>query len=65
MDIFNLHWNVHRDNHKFLVGGHSFLNCDRDFAVIEKRKRLTKCNVPEDLKSMIESVKLTNPFKVA
>lgn len=29
-------------NHKLLVGGHSFLNCDRDFAVIEKRKRLTK-----------------------
>lgn len=51
-------------NHKFLVGGHLFLNCDRDFAAIEKRKRVTKCNVPEDLKSMIENVKLTHPFKV-
>lgn len=26
-------------NHKFLVGGHSFLSYYRDFAVIEKRKR--------------------------
>uniref|UniRef100_A0A1B6KHW1 DUF7869 domain-containing protein n=1 Tax=Graphocephala atropunctata TaxID=36148 RepID=A0A1B6KHW1_9HEMI len=51
-------------NHKFLVGGHSFLNCDRDFAAIEKRKRVTKCIVPEDLKSMIENVKLSNPFIV-
>lgn len=51
-------------NHKFLVGGHSFLNCDRDFAAIEKRKRVTKCNVPEDLKAMIENVKVSNPFKV-
>lgn len=51
-------------HHKFLVGGHSFLNCDRDFAAIEKRKRVTKCNVPEDLKLMKENVKLTQPFKV-
>lgn len=51
-------------NHKFLVWGHSFLNCDRDFTAIIKRKRVTKCNIPEDLKSMIENIKLTNQFKV-
>lgn len=30
-------------NQKFLVSGHSFLSCDRDFAHIEKRKRVEKC----------------------
>lgn len=28
-------------NHKFLVSGHSFLDCDRDFALIEKWKRVS------------------------
>ena len=32
-------------NHKYLVFGHSFLSCDRDFAQIEKRKRVEKCEV--------------------
>lgn len=35
-------------NHKFLVSGHTFLPCDRDFAMIEKRKRVTKVFVPKD-----------------
>ena len=51
-------------NHKFLVGGHSFLNCDRDFALIEKHKRLLKCIVPNDLKTLIQDVKEIKPFIV-
>lgn len=50
--------------HKFLVAGHSFLDCDRDFAVIEKRKRVSKCYVPQDLKKLIEEVREKNPFIV-
>lgn len=51
-------------NHKYLVSGHSFMSCDRDFAQIEKRKRQEKCEVPMDLvRMMIAAVKKT-PFLV-
>lgn len=50
--------------HKFLVSGHSFLPCDRDFALIEKRKRVCKAFVPEELHPIIESSTHTNKFKV-
>ena len=52
-------------NHKFLVPGHSFLSCDRDFALIEKRKRVTKCIVPEDVKIMIQEARDVQPFNVS
>ncbi|KAJ4429631.1 hypothetical protein ANN_21832 [Periplaneta americana] len=32
-------------SHKFLVSGHSFLPCDRDFAMIEKRKRVKELEI--------------------
>ncbi|KAJ8967796.1 hypothetical protein NQ317_012692 [Molorchus minor] len=51
-------------NHKFLVSGHSFLSCDRDFAQIEKRKRLEKCEVPFDLLRLIATATPNNPFIV-
>lgn len=51
-------------DHKFLVAGHTFLDCDRDFAVIEKRKRVSMCYIPEDLKKMIETVRDKYPFVV-
>lgn len=41
-------------DHRFLVSGHSFLECDQDFAVIEKTKR--KCNrvfVPDDRSNVV------------
>lgn len=50
--------------HKFLVSGHSFLQCDRDFALIEKRKRKVKAMVPEDLKDIILSSSHTGRFEV-
>ncbi|KAF6209332.1 hypothetical protein GE061_015079 [Apolygus lucorum] len=49
-------------DHKFLVSGHSFLPCDRDFGIIEKRKM--KSFVPEDLHEVIRSANTVNPFKV-
>lgn len=51
-------------NLKFLVSGHSFLSCDRDFAQIEKRKRLEKCEVPIDLVRLMTSATPNNPFIV-
>lgn len=50
--------------HKYLVSGHSFLSCDRDFAQIEKRKRLDKCEVPMDLVRLMVSATPKNPFMV-
>ncbi|KAL4152779.1 hypothetical protein QTP88_000612 [Uroleucon formosanum] len=51
-------------NHKYLVSGHSFLSCDRDFAQIEKRKRVEKCEVPMDLVKLIVHATPNNPFIV-
>lgn len=33
------------------MSGHSFLPCDRDFGVIEKRKKRRKSFIPEDLQT--------------
>ncbi|KAK5644641.1 hypothetical protein RI129_005941 [Pyrocoelia pectoralis] len=41
--------------HRYLVSGHSFLKCDRDFVFIEKRKRRYSPMVPEDLYDVILS----------
>lgn len=51
-------------NHKFLVSGHSFLSCDRDFAQIQKRKRVEKCQVPMDLVCLMAHATPNNPFIV-
>lgn len=51
-------------NHKFLVKGHTYLACDRDFALIEKRKRVTKAYLPSDLEEMIKTTRHDNPFNV-
>ncbi|KAJ4433554.1 hypothetical protein ANN_15863 [Periplaneta americana] len=45
--------------------GHSFLSCDRDFALIEKRKRVTKCIVPKNVKDMIQESRQVKPFTVS
>lgn len=54
----------HTVDHKFLVSGHSFLSCDRDFAQIEKRKKVCKCIVPKDLVEMIANARNVQPFVV-
>lgn len=48
---------------KFLVSGHSYLPCDRDFSQIEKRKRVTKAFTPGNIKDMIVNACHKSPFK--
>lgn len=49
---------------KFLCSGHSFLPCDRDFALIEKRKKVCKVFVPSQWKYVIADARLEKPFEV-
>ena len=49
-------------NRKFLVSGHSFLPCDRDFALIEKKKKVATFHIPSDVIQMIKSARTTSPF---
>lgn len=49
---------------KYFVSGHSFMPCDRDFGLIEKRKRLSKAMVPDDLYKIIAESRPSKPFKV-
>lgn len=49
---------------KFLVSGHSFMPCDRDFALIEKRKKVSQAFVPLDLHSIVKSARYTPPFNI-
>lgn len=51
-------------NQKFLVSGHSFLPCDRDFALIERQRKKAKAMVPSDWKYVIASAKLNKPFSI-
>ena len=52
----------HEVQHKFVVPGHSYLSCDRDFAIIEKRKRVEKCEVPLDLVRVLCNACHKKPF---
>lgn len=47
-----------------MVRGNSYLENDRDFALIEKRKKSSTVLLPEDWATVIEGANLTNPFKV-
>lgn len=47
------------------MSGNSFLSCDRDFAQIEKCKRVEKCKVPVDLVKFIVDETPNNPFTAA
>ena len=49
---------------RFLLSGHSFLQCDSDFAFIEKRKRVTKAFIPSDLFKIVQESKVVKPFRV-
>lgn len=53
-------------DHKFLVSGHSHMECDIDHSTIEKAKKKTtmKINHPYDWVQLIRSCKRTNPFLV-
>lgn len=49
---------------KFLISGHSYLTCDRDFAQIEKRKRVVKNYTLENIEKMIREARHQRPFNV-
>ncbi|CAH1114807.1 unnamed protein product [Psylliodes chrysocephalus] len=49
---------------KFFVSGYSIMACDRDFALIEKRKRTLKSFVTNDLHDVVRSSKYSRPFSV-
>jgi hypothetical protein len=50
--------------HKFPVKGHTFFSCDRDFALIEKRKRVCKAYTLNDIAEVITSAANKNPVIV-
>ncbi|KAL4153315.1 hypothetical protein QTP88_001148 [Uroleucon formosanum] len=54
----------HEINQKFLSTGHSFLPCDRDFALIEKQKKTAKVLVPSQWKYVIANARLEKPFRI-
>ncbi|KAJ4430817.1 hypothetical protein ANN_19408 [Periplaneta americana] len=49
---------------RFLVSGHSFLPCDSDFALIERRKKVTKVYIPSELQQIVQEAKMVKPFQV-
>lgn len=49
--------------HKFLVTGHSFSSADRDFAIIEKRAKVSRMETVEDVVKVISEARPTKPFK--
>ena len=53
-------------DHKFLISGHTHMECDVDHAVIEKAKKKTtmKISYPYDWVQLIRGCKTVNPFKV-
>ncbi|KAG8321953.1 hypothetical protein J6590_035818 [Homalodisca vitripennis] len=44
--------------------GHSFLPCDRDFALIERCKKTATLQVPQHVWTMIENARPSKPFHV-
>lgn len=48
--------------HKYPVKWHLFLSCDRDFVLIEKRKKNCKAYTIKDLVEIILSAGHKNPF---
>lgn len=50
-------------DHKFLQVGHSFSASDRDFALIEKRWKTSKCQVMEDVEAVIKEARPSRRFK--
>lgn len=51
--------------HTFPVRGHSFLPCDRDFGITEKKKRkMERVYIPEQWIELIEGARRRNPFDI-
>lgn len=56
---------IKKVQHKFLVPGHTFLPCDRNFGVIEAAKRrATSVFVPDDWCKLVQGARRKTPFHV-
>ena len=50
---------------KFLASGHTYLPCDRDFGLIEKKKRgVSHIFVPDEWIDLVKKARVKKPFKV-
>ncbi|XP_059424654.1 uncharacterized protein LOC132159083 [Carassius carassius] len=49
---------------KFIVSGHSFLPCDRSFATLDKRRKVSTLHTPSDVAELIRGARQLHPFKV-
>ncbi|CAH1115131.1 unnamed protein product [Psylliodes chrysocephalus] len=45
---------------KYLVGGHSYMNCDRDLGLTEKRRKTCKAMVPKYLEHVVATEDFTD-----
>lgn len=48
----------------FLLSGYSYFTCDRDFALVKKRKRVGKMYTPENIEKMIAKARHQKSFNV-
>lgn len=54
---------VENIDHKFFLSGHSYLACDQDFGLIEKKKKLFKnIFVPDDWDEVIKAARKKKTF---
>ncbi|KAK9694909.1 hypothetical protein QE152_g33199 [Popillia japonica] len=66
MSVFTEKKSIETIDHKFLISGHSHMECDTDHSVIERAKRKTtmKINHPYDWVQLMRSCKKKTPFIV-
>ena len=53
-----------RIDHKYLVRGHTYLPCDRDFALVEKKKPSVVVHLPDDWEKIIKQARPVKPFSI-
>lgn len=52
-------------DHKFMVSGHSYLQCDQDFGLVEKQKKFFKdIYIPDHWSDVVKAARKKNPFTV-
>ncbi|KAJ8888112.1 hypothetical protein PR048_007599 [Dryococelus australis] len=44
---------------KYLISGHSFMDCDHDVGVIEKRRKVSKPMMPKELEDIVKFARIT------
>lgn len=66
MYLLHVHPTLETINHKFLISGHSHMECDSDHALIERTKKKTqlKINHLNDWMQLIRSCKINNGFAI-